>query len=316
MQMKSSRMRGGFTLIELIVATALAAIVGATLMITLRRQERFYSSATEMMQLRSQLRDAADVLVADIRGAAVSRYGLLLMTDTALELFTTLGTSVLCATPSGRTLFLPPATLSSGAGLTSLLASPDTGDLALVLSLPGGKTDSARWTESRISAFASRSLSNSCPATTGFTSALDAAAGRTGYALTLSAALPPEVRKGAPIRFVRRARYSLYRSSDGAWYLGYRRCNAIGKSVCATIQPVSGPYLAYSRGGTNSSGLAFRYFDTNGNELFDAALSPALAKIDVVLRGETSRAVSLAGDARQRYRDSSVVTVSPRNRVR
>ena len=79
---------------------------------------------------------------------------------------------------------------------------------------------------------------------------------------------------------------------------------------------MSGPYLAYSRGGTSVSGLAFRYFDTNGNELFDAALSPELAKIDVVLRGETSRAVSLTGDARQRYRDSSVVTVSPRNRVR
>jgi prepilin-type N-terminal cleavage/methylation domain-containing protein len=309
-------MRGGFTLIELIVAAVLAAVVGAALMMSLRKQERFYASATEMMQLRAQLRDAADVLVADIRGAAVSRYGLTLMTDTALEFFSTLGTSVLCAAPSGKTLFLPPATLSSGAVLTSFVASPDTGDLALVLSFPNAKPDSAHWIESRISAFASRSLNTSCPAATGFTSALDAAASRTGYALTLPAALPSEVRKGAPVRFVRRARYSLYRSSDGAWYLGYRRCNAIGQSVCATIQPVSGPYLAYSRGGTSVSGLAFRYFDTNGNELFDAALSPELARVDVVLRGETSRAVALIGDARQRYRDSSVVTVSPRNRVR
>ncbi|MFN2602312.1 MAG: PilW family protein [Gemmatimonadaceae bacterium] len=314
--MTSLSIRKGFTLIELIVATVLAAIVGTTLMMTLRRQERFYASATEMMQLRSQLRDAADVLVADIRGAAVSRYGLTLMTDTAVEFFATLGTSVLCATPSGQTVFLPPTALSSGAVLTSFAALPDTGDLALVLSLPNASPDSAHWIETRISAFASRSLNTSCPATTGFTSALDATASRTGYALTLPATLPSEVRKGAPVRFIRRARYSLYRSSDGAWYLGYRRCNAIGKSVCTTIQPVSGPYLAYSHGGTSVSGLAFRYFDTNGNELFDAALSPELARIDVVLRGETSRAVSLTGDARQRYRDSSVVTVSPRNRVR
>ena len=238
------------------------------------------------------------------------------MTDTAVEFFATLGTSVLCATPSGRTLFLPPATLSSGAVLTSFVASPDTGDLALVLSLPNAQPDSAHWVQSRISAFASRALSTSCPASTGFTSALDAAANRTGYALTLPAALPSEVRKGAPVRFVRRARYSLYKSSDGAWYLGYRRCNAIGQSVCTTIQPVSGPYLAYSHGGTGASGLGFRYFDANGNELFDAAASTRLAKIDVVLRGETSHAVSLVGDARQLYRDSSVVTVSPRNRVR
>jgi len=185
-----------------------------------------------------------------------------------------------------------------------------------VLSFPNAQSDSAHWVQSRISAFASRALSTSCPASTGFTSALDAAASRTGYALTLPAALPSEVRRGAPVRFVRRARYSLYKSSDGAWYLGYRRCNAIGQSVCTTIQPVSGPYLAYSHGGTGVSGLGFRYFDANGNELFDAAASPQLAKIDVVLRGETSHSVSLVGDARQRYRDSSVVTVSPRNRVR
>jgi hypothetical protein len=269
-----------------------------------------------MIRLRSQLHDAADVLVADIRGAAVSRYGLSLMTDTAVELFSTLGNSIVCTAPSGRTLFLPPNTLASGAVLTSLLASPDTGDLALLYSIPGGNPDSARWVESRISAFATRSLTASCPASTGFTSALDAAAGRTGYALTLSANPPPDVRKGAPVRFIRRARYSLYRSSDGDWYLGYRRCNAIGQSICTTIQPVSGPYLPFARSGTTSGGIALRYFDTTGAELFNASLSAAVARIDVVLRGETARAVSLVGDARQRYRDSAVVSVSPRNRVR
>lgn len=308
--------QAGFTLVELIIATALAALVGATLLMTLRRQERFYGSATEMIRLRSQLRDAADVLVADIRGAAVSRYGLPLMTDTAVELFSTLGSSVVCTAPSGLTLFLPPNTLASGAVLTSLLASPDTGDLALLYSIPGGNPDSARWVESRISAFATRSLASSCPASTGFTSALDAAAGRTGYALTLSANPPPDVRRGAPVRFIRRARYSLYRSSDGDWYLGYRRCNAIGRSICTTVQPVSGPYMPDARGGTTSGGIALRYFDTSGAELFDASLSAAVARIDVVLRGETARAVSLVGDARQRYRDSAVVSVSPRNRVR
>ena len=308
--------QAGFTLVELIVATALAALIGSTLLVTLRRQERFYGSATEMIRLRSQLRDAADVLVADIRGAAVTRYGLSLMTDTAVELFATLGSSVVCTAPSGRTLFLPPGTLASGGVLTSLLASPDTGDLALLYSIPGGNPDSARWVESRISAFATRSLAASCPASTGFTSALDETAGRSSYAVTLTANPPPDVRAGAPVRFIRRARYSLYRSSDGDWYLGYRRCNAIGQSICTTIQPVSGPYLRYSRSGTSSSGIGFRYFDPSGAELFDASLSAVVARIDVVLRGETARAVSLVGDARQRYRDSAVVSVSPRNRVR
>ena len=308
--------RRGFSLVELIVAVLVASVIGTALVVTLRNQERFYSSATEIVGLRSQLRDAGDVLVSDIRGAAVARYGLQLMTDTAAEFFATLGSSIICVSPGGRTLFLPPATLSSGTVLTSLLASPDTGDLALIYSMPGGNPDSARWVESRISSFASRSLATSCPASSGFTSSMDAAAGRTGFALTLPVAPSAGIRKGAPVRFLRRGRYSLYRSSDGDWYLGYRRCNAIGRSVCTTVQPVSGPYLSYSRNGAGTGGLAFRYFDGNGVELLDASLSPTIARIDVVLRGETRRAVSLAGDARARYRDSAVVTISPRNRVR
>ncbi len=309
-------LRPAFTLVELVVATVIAAIVGGALMMTLRRQERFYASATEMIRLRSQLRDAGDVLVADLRGAAVARYGLPLMTDTAVEIFATLGTSVVCTSPSGQMLFLPPAVLASGAGLTSLLASPDTGDLALIYSIPGGNPDSARWIESRISAFATRSLATSCPASTGFTSALDAAAGRLGYALTLPANPSFEIRPGAPVRFIRRGRYSLYRSSDGDWYLGYRRCNSTGASVCLTIQPVSGPYLPYVGGGTSAGGLAFRYFDSAGGELFDASPSSTLSRFDVVLRGETARAVALVGDAREQYRDSAVISISPRNRVR
>lgn len=310
------RARTGFTLIELIVAGALAAIVGATIMFTLQKQERFYGSAAEVMRLRSQLRDAADVLVADIRGAAVSRYGLALMRDTAIELYTTLGNSVVCATPTGRTLFLPPGTLASGTVLTSLLASPDTGDLALLYSIPGGNPDSARWIEARISGFGTRSLSSSCPPSTAFTSALDAAAGKTGYAVTLLANPPPGVRRGAPVRFIRRARYSLYRSSDGDWYLGYRRCSPVGPSICSTIQPVSGPYLPHAQAGATSAGISFHYFDSGGAELFDINQSANLARVDVVLRGETARLVSLVGDARKRYRDSSIVSVSPRNRTR
>lgn len=313
--MSLNRQPAGFTLIELVVATAVAAIVGLTLMMTLRRQERFYSSASQMLAVRSQLRDGADVLTSDIRGAAVERFGFPLMTDSAVEFFSTIGSSVVCETPSGATLFLPPSTLSNGATLTSLLASPDTGDIALIYAMPGGVPDSARWVEARIASFSSRSLVTSCPPATGFTSSSDLAAGQHGYALTLSANPAVVIRKGAPVRFLRRGRYSLY-ASAGDWYLGYRRCNAGAPQFCGTIQPVSGPYLPYAGGGSPDAGLAFRYFDMNGDAIGDESLSPMVARIDVVLRGATSRAVALAGDARVRYRDSTVVSVSPRNRAR
>jgi prepilin-type N-terminal cleavage/methylation domain-containing protein len=313
--MPLNRRSAGFTLIEMVIATTIAAIVGGTLMMTLRRQERFYSSASQMLQVRGQLRDGADVLTSDIRGAAVERYGLPLMTDSAIEFFSTIGSSVVCETPSGTTLYLPPSTPSSGATLTSLLASPDTGDVALIYAMPGVIPDSARWVEARIAAFATRSLSTSCPPSTGFTSTSDLASGQRGYALTLSANPAPEIRKGAPVRFLRRGRYSLYASS-GEWYLGYRRCNAWGSSSCGTIQPISGPYLPYTGPGSPNAGLAFHYFDATGNEITDESFSQLTARIDIVLRGATARAVTLAGDARVRYRDSAVVSVSPRNRAR
>ncbi|HUQ21332.1 MAG TPA: hypothetical protein VM099_17090, partial [Gemmatimonadaceae bacterium] len=231
------------------------------------------------------------------------RYGFPLMTDTAVEMFATVGTSAACAPPSGKTLLLPPTDLSSQTTLTSFLATPDTGDLALIYATPANKPDSAHWLEYRISAFSTRSVASACPGSN-----------RSGYSLTVGTPLDTAIRGGAPIRFARRGRYSLYRSSDSEWYLGYRRCNALGQSACTTIQPVSGPYLAYSRSG--SAGLGFRYFDASGAEVTDAALSSRVARVDVVVRGATSRAASMKGDATQRFRDSVIISISPRNRLR
>ena len=305
----------GFTLIEMVVATAIAAVVGTTLMLMLRRQERFYSSSAQMLEVRAQLRDGGDVLTSDIRGAAIERYGLPVLTDTAVEFFSTIGSSVVCETPVGQTLFLPPDTLSSGAILTSLLATPDTGDIALIYAMRGGVPDSAQWVDARIAAFSTRSLSTSCSPSSGFVSSADVAAGERGYALTLTPNVPTGIRKGAPVRFLRRGRYSLYVSS-GEWYLGYRRCNAVGSSSCGTIQPVSGPYLAYRGQQVPGAGLAFHYFDATGAEVTDQGSSRLVSRVDIVLRGETAREVALSGDARVRYRDSAVVSVSPRNRTR
>lgn len=305
----------GFTLIELLLATALAGAVAALIGSTLVRQQRFHISAAEMLEVRGHLRDAAGVLAADIRGAAVSHHGLPVMTDSAIEMFTTIATSVACDAPAGTSIGMPPKTLASGNTLTSILLQPDSGDLAIIYGIPGGEADSGRWETVPVSTFSSRSLAAACPASTGFASVSDEAAGATGFTATFASAPSTAVRKGAPVHFLRRARWSLYRSSDNRWYLGYRRCNAVGPPVCSAIQPVSGPYRSYSESGA-ASGLSFRYYDASGTEVRDGASSTAVARVDIVLRGETGRAVALAGDARAAYRDSVVVTVSPRNRWR
>jgi hypothetical protein len=305
-------MRRGVTLAELIVGVALAGAAGGFMVGVLVRQQRFYSSAAGILDLRAQLRDGADVLATDIRSAAVSGFGFPVMTDTALEMYSAVASSVVCAIQSSQAITLPPISLVSGSTLTSMLVQPDTGDLAAVFVTPAGRPDSGRWETLRIASFSARPLATSCPASTGFTAAADAWTGATGYAVAFVSAPTIPFRPGAPLQFLRRARYSLYRSSDGKWYLGYRRCAAMGASSCAAVQPVSGPYEPHA-GNPSSSGLSFRYLDRNG-AVVQPASSSNVARVEIVLRGRSARAASLSGDARTAYRDSAVIVVSPRNR--
>lgn len=305
--------RRGFTLVELVVATAIATAAAGLMIGTLVRQQRFHSSAAKILDTRAQLRDAADVLSTDLRGAGVALFGFPLMTDSAVEMFATIASSVVCATPSALSFTLPPTTLASGNTLTAMLAQPDTGDIALVFSAPSASPDSGEWLGLRIAAFASRSVSSACPSSTGFTTASNPVPGAQAYLVSTTTILPMPLRAGAPVHFVRRGRYSLYKSSDGKWYLGYRRCAASGPSACGSIQPVSGPYDPYSSD-RSKSGLVFRYFDDSGLEVPPGA-SSTVARVEITMRGASSSS-SLEGDLRESYRDSAVTSVSPRNRAR
>src|SRR4029079_4209458 len=151
----------------------------------------------------------------------------------------------------------------------------------------------------------SRSSSVVCPAQSGFTSPSDVALGVSSWQVTLASPPSSSVHKGSPLHFARRGRYSLYRSSDGDWYLGYRRCNAIGASVCGSIQPVSGPYRSYSRT-AGTSGLTLKYYDSSGAEI-GAARSAVLARINITLRGEPLYYAGIMQAAAGRMPDSTVV---------
>lgn len=300
----------GFTLVEIVAAIAIAGLLMAAMVGTLVRQQRFFSSAAAIIGVRTQLRDGAEALASDIRGAAAARFDIASTGDSAIEFMATIATSIACTRQGMTGIGLPPQLLARGNTLTSMLFLPDTGDLALLYSIPSGIADSGRWDTRRIASFGARPVSSACPPATGFTTAQDGSSGSPAYLVTLTEPPGPEFRPGAPVVFVRRVRYSLYRSVDGNWYLGYRRCG-VGTAGCAAIQPVSGPYRSYTPP-PGPSGIAFRFYDETGAEL--AAVSRYTARIDVVLRGQTARAASLAGDARRAYRDSVILTVSPRNR--
>lgn len=296
--------RRGFTLIEIIVALGVAAIIGSLVTATMSRQQRLFRATSEAIDVRRSVRDAIAILAEDIRSAS-ARDTIRLASDSAIELFTGLGSSVACAMLAPSDVGLAPTT-STGIGLTSWLATPDTGDLALIYraasSTPGA------WERYRILGVATRSTATACPAVTGLSSAPGSSA--SSYVLTLSPP-PVPITPGAAVRFVRRGRYSLYRSSDGKWYLGYRRCNAIGASSCGTIQPLSGNYQSFSSD-TTRTGILFRFFDTANHQLGPGSDPLRIARVQIVARATSSVSVTIDGLGKSAA-DSTIVSAALRN---
>lgn len=270
--MRIRRARPGLSLVEVVVVITLLGLIGGAVGSTLLHQQRFAGDTADLLDARNGVRDAIEVVSTDIRGSSSSDT-IHLMADSAIELFTGIGTSVVCRTASSNTFAL--AEESPGNTLSSFLLYPDTGDIALLYRHSADAAGS-HWERSRIAAFAPSAGEAGC--------LLYGMEPAEGFMLTLREAPNSDVRPGTPVRFVRRGRYSLYRSSDADWYLGYRRCNAIGPSKCGTIQPVSGPYRRYSSDGSQT-GFLFEYFDARGERVTgDSPL--AVARIDVRSRAE------------------------------
>lgn len=301
--------RNGVTLAELAVVLALIGLIGSTIGLTLVRQQRFYRGTTELLHAREGVRDAMELLSTDIRGMSVADT-VRLLADSAIEFFANVGTSVVCQNTGGIGVGLPGASSGRGNALTAFLTQPDTGDIAVFHrdSLDGA----SEWERHRIISFGVRSLALTCPASSGFAREAGIDAGGTGFFLDLSTPLSPQVKGGAPVRFIRRGRYSLYHASDGSWYLGYRRCNAVGASACSAIQPLSGPYRDYSSSPRNT-GLLFEYFDGSGSRLTPGASPLAIARVDITARSESRQRIVVEGRVSVPS-ESATVAIAIRNR--
>jgi hypothetical protein len=128
--------------------------------------------------------------------------------------------------------------------------------------------------------------------------------------MVMASSASATILKGAPIRFVRRAHYSLYKSqSDTLWYLGY--CSpACG--VLNAINPIAGPFQSYvSSTANDSSGIRMTYYDSTGAVTSTAS---QVARVNIVLRGQTKSYLNITGMSRGVYRDSVSMNVALRNR--
>jgi hypothetical protein len=298
-----SHCRHAATLVELIMGITVAMIVITLAVAHITRHQRAYSAVASALDLRTRLRDGSDILTADLRGISAVGDSLLVASDTAVEFYSAIGTSTLCTTPAPDRATLPPDTLPSGRILSTWLAAPDVGDDLLVF------TDSppapARWQRGRITSVATVPTPVGCPLSAALLTAGDVAGAGRSYELTFTPPASVNPTRGAPVRVVRRVRYSVYRSGDNKWYLGYRRCSG----ACSVIQPVSGPYE-----GDTALPISFRYFTHDGSELVGQGPSADVRRVDIVSRAVYTRPFQLPGMPSPLLHDSTVTSLTLRNR--
>ena len=295
--------RRGISTIELVLVLALGGIVASGVASMLRRQQRFFSTLAMLVEARSSLRDATDILPGELRALTAGDGEVLAFSDSSLEIRSTVGIAIACDTVAGSTAInLSPLRRIGLPQLASYTTTPQPGDMALVFDerSPDSSTDDT-WLALDVAAAAP--VSNVCVASP-LLSASDVNVPR--LQLRFTASLAPSVRPGAFVRIVRRVRYRFYRSGTSEWYLGYSEWDGAGYGV---VQPVSGPYAPYSRRGT--SGLTLRYFDASGYSVTAQTDAPRIVRVDVVVRGASRQ--SLSGPSAS-VTDSQAVSVATRNR--
>jgi prepilin-type N-terminal cleavage/methylation domain-containing protein len=298
----TQRRRSGFSLVELLLVLVLLTIVGGGMMRMVANQQRFYKGTYDLIELRSQLRQAEAVISSDLRGMSSPGGDLVTMTDSSMDFRYTMGSSIACTKPVGSTIVIPPTTTANGNTLTNWLSKPVDGDTAYVFddgNFTGSSGDDV-WQPYQIVTVTTGG--GTCDAGYNAQSA--------GYAVLMLSSISPSILAGAPVRFVRRAHYSLYQSgNDGNWYLGYSCVTCNGAT---TVSPIAGPFKAYTdAGGTDTSGIRITYFDSTGAT---TAIPANVSRISIVLRGDTRSALNVSGLKRGVYMDSIRLNVALRNR--
>lgn len=312
--------RRGFTLPELIVTMVIMSAVLGALITVLSRQQRFYRSANDIMDARTQVRQATDLLPSDLRSLSSSdtRNGtdFYTATDKVIDFRTITGSSVICKNPSTTVIILPPVNLAAGTALSTWQTTPQAGDSVFIYddSTAASSNNDDHWALYSVTGVATvnSSSSSACGMSTGYVSAADTAAHKQSYKVTLGAALTSTISLGAPIRIFHRRRYELYQpSASSGWYLGTYECRA----SCGTLSPVSGPFAAYSST-ASASGLRFTYLDSLGNELTPTttAIRSQVARILLSARADTRGLVNIPGKPVAQLRDSLSMDIALRNR--
>lgn len=274
--------RRGWTLHEMLISLGVMSGVMAIAAHAATSQLRFFTSAGELAALRGQIGQASAVAATMLWGVSPIGGDILIAQDSAIEVRIPVGTSFACGGIPGRVTMA--AGTARGMTLGSFTETPDVGDRIAVLF-----EDSLGTTWLTMNVAARPEVGAGC-------------AYFPGVSETRSAILQEQITvpAGAPMRFSRLVRLSLYRGSDNRWYLGSRDWNGTSQRF-NTIQPVAGPLRPYSQD-PRLTGLAFVYRDSAGFQLASPVEPKRVASITIVSRATSAR-----------FEDSTAVSVALRN---
>lgn len=265
-RIRPDRPPGRATLIALLGAAAVQLLIGV---------HRAVTRTDGTLGATRELRHGASVLSAELRG--LRPRDLIAWSDTMMEFDATVGIGITCAIGADRASMTvvaadPAADADAqSAGADALAAMwnlpPQPGDRALVWLAGATPLDSLRGVEMTVRAVS--------PAVDCEQSPLAPSPSSGAESLAFAERIPGTPAVGAPLRMVRRTRYSLYRAGDGDWYLGRR---TLGPSGWDVVQPVAGPLLA-----ARQLGMVVTVRDSSGTTVSDAIAGVA-ASVRIALR--------------------------------
>ncbi|MBC8088549.1 MAG: hypothetical protein H7Z40_14890 [Phycisphaerae bacterium] len=251
------RARGGTTLVELIVALPIGALIGTIAVAMLLDTHKLSRRLSSSTQISRELRQAAAVLASEIRPLAAN--DVVAWTDTSIEVNALVGSGIVCATSGTSSVDMLPLH-GTDPLRTSWFAIPQGGDQVFLQGADSSiAPQDAGWFVSSLHS-ATTSATSGC--TTGPHMAHSTATGNP-VRLTMNSSLAVTPATGSLVRIARRARYSLYRASDGLWYLGRK---SFGGAAWTTIQPVAGPFDR-----PQLDGLLLQVRDSANNVMISAA---------------------------------------------
>jgi len=311
---RHGRARPGMTLIELLISLIMVGLMGGLIVGFLLKQERFYAGANEILQTRTQIRQASVMMPSDLRGISSAAGDIYAMSDTMIEFRSTFGSSYICRNDrSTSQIAIPPVNLVKKSVLSNWTQTPTNNDsLALYVDSTNTAAKDDSWSFHRITTttIAMSNATPGCTSASGMMGTTDVNSSNPSYNFTLSPQQSATVSAGAAVRFFKKVHYSLYHAADGNWYLGYYDCRTSRTPVCNTIAPIAGPLSAYVSGSPQLAGLRFTYYDTTGAV---TANRLAVSRISILLQGQGTRTIQLAGGSPTTFTDSLRIEVGLRN---